>query len=285
MFSGLTNPTAVRFASDGRVFVAEKRGVIKVFDSLTDTTPTTFADLNVNVYNFWDRGLLGMTLAPNFPTNPYVYVLYTYDAAIGGTAPRWGTPGVYSDPCPTPPGPTGRRLRGQRAPVAPAGRRQCDDRRRAGADRGLVPAVPQPLDRRGGVRPRRGAVRQRRRRGQLQLRRLRPGRQPAESLRRPAGRGRRHADPPHRRRRRAAQPGPAHQRRPGHPGRHHHPRRPGHRRGAAEQPAGQQPPTPTPGGSSPTGCATPSASPSAPAPPSCGWGTSAGTTGRRSTAS
>ena len=107
VFSGLTNPTAVRFASDGRVFVAEKRGVIKVFDSLTDTTPDLFADLNVNVYNFWDRGLLGLTLAPNFPTSPYVYVLYTYDAAIGGTAPRWGTPGVYSDPCPTPPGPTG----------------------------------------------------------------------------------------------------------------------------------------------------------------------------------
>jgi PKD repeat protein len=108
VFSGLTNPTAVRFATDGRVFVAEKRGVIKVFDSLTDTTPDVFADLNVNVYNFWDRGLLGMTLDPNFPANPYVYVLYTYDHQLGSTAqaPRWGTPGVYSDPCPTPPGPT-----------------------------------------------------------------------------------------------------------------------------------------------------------------------------------
>jgi glucose/arabinose dehydrogenase len=109
VFSGLTNPTAVRFAPDGRVFVAEKRGVIKVFDSLTDTTPAVFADLNVNVYNFWDRGLLGMALAPNFPTSPYVYVLYTYDHELGSSAPapRWGTPGVYSDPCPTPPGPTG----------------------------------------------------------------------------------------------------------------------------------------------------------------------------------
>ena len=46
VFSGLTNPTAVRFASDGRVFVAEKGGVIKVFDSLSDTTPTRFADLS-----------------------------------------------------------------------------------------------------------------------------------------------------------------------------------------------------------------------------------------------
>jgi glucose/arabinose dehydrogenase/PKD repeat protein len=108
VFSGLTQPTAVRFAADGRVFVAEKQGVIKVFDSLTDTTPTTFADLNVNVYNFWDRGLLGMALAPNFPTDPYVYVLYTYDHELGSSAPapRWGTPGVYSDPCPTPPGAT-----------------------------------------------------------------------------------------------------------------------------------------------------------------------------------
>lgn len=106
VFSGLSNPTSVRFAPDGRVFVAEKRGVIKVFNSLSDTTPDVFADLNVNVYNFWDRGLLGMALDPQFPTFPYVYVLYTYDAEPGGTAPLWGTPGVYSDPCPTPPGPT-----------------------------------------------------------------------------------------------------------------------------------------------------------------------------------
>ena len=67
VFSGLTNPTAVRFAADGRVFVAEKRGVIKVFDSMTDTSPDVFADLNVNVYNFWDRGLLGMALDPELP--------------------------------------------------------------------------------------------------------------------------------------------------------------------------------------------------------------------------
>jgi len=106
IFSGLTNPTAVRFASDGRIFVAEKRGVIKVFDSLTDTTPDIFADLNKNVYNFWDRGLLGLALHPNFPATPYVYVLYSYDADIGGTAPKYGTAGVYSDPCPTPPGAT-----------------------------------------------------------------------------------------------------------------------------------------------------------------------------------
>jgi len=106
VFSGLTNPVNIRFSPDGRVFVAEKSGLIKVFDNLTDTTPTTFADLRTNVHNFWDRGMLGMALDPNFPNNPYVYVLYTYDAAIGGTAPRWGSPGGTSDGCPTPPGAT-----------------------------------------------------------------------------------------------------------------------------------------------------------------------------------
>ena len=65
VFSGLTQPTAVRFASDGRIFVAEKSGIIKLFDSLTDTTPTVFADLSTNVYNFWDRGLLGFAFDPN----------------------------------------------------------------------------------------------------------------------------------------------------------------------------------------------------------------------------
>ena len=88
VLSGLNNPTAVQFASDGRVFVAEKRGVIKVFDGLGDTTPITFADLRTETYNFWDRGLLGLALHPSFPTTPYVYALYTYDALPGGSAPR-----------------------------------------------------------------------------------------------------------------------------------------------------------------------------------------------------
>ena len=102
VIGGLDNPTAVRFAADGRVFVAEKSGRIVVFSSLSDRTPTEFADLSTNVYNFWDRGLLGLALAPGFPADPYVYVSYTHDAAIGGIAPRWGTPGILSDGCPDP---------------------------------------------------------------------------------------------------------------------------------------------------------------------------------------
>jgi glucose/arabinose dehydrogenase/PKD repeat protein len=101
-----TNPSALVFAPDGHVFVAEKSGIVKVFDSLTDATATVFADLRTNVHNMWDRGLLGLAVHPNFPATPKVYVLYTYDAPIGGAAPVWGSPGATSDPCPTPPGPT-----------------------------------------------------------------------------------------------------------------------------------------------------------------------------------
>lgn len=100
VLSGLTNPTVVQFATDGRIFVGQKNGVIKVFSSLTDTSPVVFADLSSKVHDFWDRGLLGLALDPGFPTNPYVYVLYAHDAPVGGTAPAWG------DQCATPPGPT-----------------------------------------------------------------------------------------------------------------------------------------------------------------------------------
>jgi len=102
-FSGLTHPVAVRFSPDGRVFVAEKSGNIKVFDDLSDTTATILVgpgaayDLRPNVHDYWDRGLLGFALHPNFPATPYIYVLYTYDydpLDPSRPAPRWG------DTCP-----------------------------------------------------------------------------------------------------------------------------------------------------------------------------------------
>jgi PKD repeat protein len=97
-FSGLSVPTALRFSSDGRVFVGQKNGVVKEFDSLSDPTPTTIIDLSSEVYNAWDRGLLGLALDPGFPSTPYMYLLESYDAPPGQTAPVW------NDACPTPPG-------------------------------------------------------------------------------------------------------------------------------------------------------------------------------------
>ncbi len=106
--TGLVDPTVIQFAADNRVFVAEKSGRIWLYTDLTDATPTLVADLRVSVYNYWDRGMLGMALHPNFPFTPYIYVLYAYDAVPGGTAPRWGSASnpQLSDSCPDPPGAT-----------------------------------------------------------------------------------------------------------------------------------------------------------------------------------
>ena len=106
IITGLAQPSSVRFSPDGRIFVAEKNGIVKVYDGIGDNTPNILADLRVKVHNYWDRGLLGLALDPDFPAKPYIYVLYTHDAAIGGTAPRWGVGNQLSDSCPTPPGPT-----------------------------------------------------------------------------------------------------------------------------------------------------------------------------------
>jgi glucose/arabinose dehydrogenase len=107
VFSGLEQPTNFVFAPDGRVFVAEKPGRIKVFDSLTDEEPTVFADLRGDVYDNGDRGLLGLALDPKFDEGrPYVYALYTWDHVLSNESwnpeePEYGEPEKSGDPgCP-----------------------------------------------------------------------------------------------------------------------------------------------------------------------------------------
>jgi glucose/arabinose dehydrogenase len=109
VWSGLTLPTAVRFAPNGRVFIAEKSGLIKTYDNIGDNTPTTAMDLRTVVHDFWDRGMLGMAVDPQFGTagHDYLYALYTYDAAPGRIPPQWNDacpgspngPGATTDGC------------------------------------------------------------------------------------------------------------------------------------------------------------------------------------------
>jgi len=103
--TGLVEPMAIQFASDGRIFVAERSGRIFYYDNLADTTPTLFIDMRTNVHTFWDRGMMGMVLHPAFPATPYVYVLYSFDAVLPTyPPPRWGTAGAVNDGCPDPTG-------------------------------------------------------------------------------------------------------------------------------------------------------------------------------------
>ena len=70
--------TAFVFAPDGRIFIALKDGTIKVFKNGALLATPFYVIPNVN--NNHDRGLLGLTLDPNFATNGYVYASYTYDS-------------------------------------------------------------------------------------------------------------------------------------------------------------------------------------------------------------
>src|SRR4051794_36638926 len=67
VITGRINPTTVQFAPDGHVFVAEKSGKIWLYSSLSDTSPTLFADLSGRVDDYWDRGLLGLAIPPTYP--------------------------------------------------------------------------------------------------------------------------------------------------------------------------------------------------------------------------
>ena len=76
--TNLTGPTTIAFAPDGRMFIGQKDGRVRVFENGV-LLPTDFIDLSSQVNNYWDRGLLGIAIHPDFPTTPYVYLLYTYD--------------------------------------------------------------------------------------------------------------------------------------------------------------------------------------------------------------
>ena len=81
---GLANPTAMDFAPDGRLFVAEQRGVLRVLKA--DGTLTTFLDISGKVDSAGERGLLGVAFDPAFPDNQYVYLYYTREATATNPA-------------------------------------------------------------------------------------------------------------------------------------------------------------------------------------------------------
>ena len=67
----LNNPTAMQFAPDGRLFVCEQGGRLRVIKNGA-LLRTPF--LTVTVNSSGERGLLGVAFDPDFATNHFVYV-------------------------------------------------------------------------------------------------------------------------------------------------------------------------------------------------------------------
>jgi glucose/arabinose dehydrogenase len=78
--SGLVQPTAMAVAPDGRIFVAQKGGALRVVQNGT-ALATPF--LTVSVDTTSERGLVGVALDPSFTVNGFVYIYYT----ASGTTP------------------------------------------------------------------------------------------------------------------------------------------------------------------------------------------------------
>ena len=87
--SGINQPLAFEFArhDPSLIYVAEKGGVIKVFNVNTGAQQSTFIDISSKVNNIQDRGLMDIVLHPNFgqpvqpgqPEHNYVYAFYVVD--------------------------------------------------------------------------------------------------------------------------------------------------------------------------------------------------------------
>jgi glucose/arabinose dehydrogenase len=77
--SGFSSPVDINNAGDGRLFVVERGGLVKVIPA-DGSTPTTFLNVNANgtkIVSGGEQGLLGLAFHPNYATNGYFFVYYT----------------------------------------------------------------------------------------------------------------------------------------------------------------------------------------------------------------
>lgn len=71
--TGLTGCTAMETVADGRVFVCQQTGSLRV---VKDGKLLAEPFVTLPVDSFWERGLIGVTVDPGFPKVPFVYVCY-----------------------------------------------------------------------------------------------------------------------------------------------------------------------------------------------------------------
>ena len=76
--SGLTRPMEVAWAPDGRMFVIQKDGLLRVVLP-GSREALVVRDFSALVNGQRDRGLLGLAVDKDFADNQYIYLLFTYD--------------------------------------------------------------------------------------------------------------------------------------------------------------------------------------------------------------
>jgi len=76
--TGLSGATDAAFTSDGRMFITEIGGVVRVVAD-GELLSTPFIDMRERVNWYGDRGLVSVAVHPRFPSIPYVYLAFAFD--------------------------------------------------------------------------------------------------------------------------------------------------------------------------------------------------------------
>ncbi|MFN7117617.1 MAG: PQQ-dependent sugar dehydrogenase [Saprospiraceae bacterium] len=75
--SGLNEPVDIANAGDARLFIVEKRGIIRIIGENGQLLPTPFLDIDARVIaSRGEQGLLGLVFHPNYSQNGFFYVNY-----------------------------------------------------------------------------------------------------------------------------------------------------------------------------------------------------------------
>lgn len=74
VITGLSQPTDIKIAPDGRIFISEKGGTVRIVENGV-LLPQPFYTVMTQTPN--ERGLDGILLDPDFDNNGYVYLFYT----------------------------------------------------------------------------------------------------------------------------------------------------------------------------------------------------------------
>ena len=80
-------PASQAGGPDESLLITERAGTVRLVDSQGTLQPTPVATLST-VEEIGEGGLLGITIHPQFSTNKYVYLYYTYDSANENTLNR-----------------------------------------------------------------------------------------------------------------------------------------------------------------------------------------------------
>lgn len=72
-------PTNIVFDKNGQGYICEKRGVVRILDTLGNLLPEPLIDISEEIVSSDDHGLTGIALHPDFLQNGYFYLLYSVD--------------------------------------------------------------------------------------------------------------------------------------------------------------------------------------------------------------